>query len=320
MTIFAAFVSVMLLPTQLVAVQDQSAPRPTSATSAPPDVASAERNADAQAIGEQVDAFIKAYNAKDAKGLGTLFTLNAEIEDGDGEITRGRDAIVARFANAFNRNESGTLSVTSESLRFLGSGLAIEDGIAWLSTQSDRPSRSNRYSVIYAREGGRWLHARIRDEPSEEFDAHERLRELSWMLGEWVNESDDATVFTSCAFSKDGNFLLREFEVKVEGRIDLSGTQRIAWDEQKKQFRMWVFDTKGGFADGLVFRDSDRWVIKAKGVRSDGVTVSTTNAITVLGKDRLRWESTDRTVGDSLVAGTDSFYLVRRPPIPGAGK
>ena len=64
----------------------------------------------------------------------------------------------------------------------------------------------------------------------------------------------------------------------------------------------------------------DRWVIKANGVRSDGVAVSMTNAITVLSKDRLRWESSDRTVGDSLVAGTDSFYLVRRAPIPGIGK
>ena len=53
---------------------------------------------------------------------------------------------------------------------------------------------TNRYSVIYARQGGRWLHARIRDEPSEEATPHERLLELEWMLGEWVNESDDGVV------------------------------------------------------------------------------------------------------------------------------
>jgi uncharacterized protein (TIGR02246 family) len=279
-----------------------------------------EPNPDVQAIGALVDAFVKAYNAKDPQALGALFTQNAEIQGDDGEITRGRGAIVARFADSFKESDGGILSVTSDSLRFLGADIAVEEGTASLSTREIQLARTNRYDVTYAREGGRWLHARIRDEPSEDISPRERLQDLSWMLGEWVNESDEATVLTTCTFSKDGNFLLREFDVKIEGRIDLSGTQRIAWDAQKQQFRMWVFDTKGGFADGLMFRDGDRWVIKSNGVRSDGTTVTATNAITVLSKDRLRWESSDRTIGDTPVAGTDRFTLVRRAPVPGAGK
>ena len=70
-----------------------------------------EPNADAQAIGDLLGRFIKAYNAKDAKALGELFTPDAEIEDEDGEVTRGRDAIVARFAKIFGDGQSGTLAV-----------------------------------------------------------------------------------------------------------------------------------------------------------------------------------------------------------------
>ena len=137
------------------------------------------------------------------------------------------------------------------------------------------------------------------------------------MLGEWVNESDDAVGSTTCTWSDDGNFLLREFDVKVEGRIALSGTQRIGWDAQRKQFRTWVFDDGGGFAEGLMSRDGDRWVVKAIGVRSDGQSVSVTNAITVLGKDRILWETSDRTVGGEAMPDTDRFDLVRRAPDPG---
>ena len=137
------------------------------------------------------------------------------------------------------------------------------------------------------------------------------------MLGEWVNESDDAVVQTTCTWSKDGNFLLRDFVVKVEGRIALSGTQRIGWDAQREQFRTWVFDDRGGFAEGLMSRDDDRWIIKVAGVRSDGQAVSLTNAITVLGKDRLLWETYDRTLGGEAIPETDRFTLVRRPPNPG---
>ena len=176
---------------------------------------------------------------------------------------------------------------------------------------------TNRYSVIYARQGGRWLHARIRDEQPDEVSPHEQLRQLEWMLGEWVNESDDGIVKTNCKWSDEGNFLLREFDVKVEGRIALSGTQRIGWDAQRKQFRMWVFDDRGGFAEGLVSRDGERWVTTASGVRSDGQSVSVTTALTPLGKDRILWETLERTVGGEVVPGTDQFYLVRRAPLPG---
>ena len=63
--------------------------------------ASQEREPDVRAITDLLASFVKAYNAKDAKALGALFTPDAEIEDEDGEITRGRDAIVARFAEIF---------------------------------------------------------------------------------------------------------------------------------------------------------------------------------------------------------------------------
>jgi uncharacterized protein (TIGR02246 family) len=310
------------LATLLVSASTVLAQNPPPVKSAPPpaggapDAASSQDSADTRAIRELVDTFVKSYNAKDSQTLGALFTPNAEIQDEDGEVTRGRDAIIARFARTFKEGESGTLSVASESLRFLGTDLGIEEGNATLSSAVGEPPRTNRYSVIYTREGDRWLHARIRDEPSGKVSPHERLQELQWMLGDWVNESDDGLVFTTCSWSKDGNFLLRNFDVKVEGRIALSGTQRIGWDAQKEQFRTWVFDTEGGFADGLMYRDGDRWVIKSTGARADGTPVSLTNSITVLGKDRIRWESSDRTVGDTPVLDTDRFDLVRRAPQP----
>jgi uncharacterized protein (TIGR02246 family) len=278
--------------------------------------ASPERESDVRAITDLLASFIKAYNERDAKALGALFTPGAEIEDEDGDVTRGRDAIVTRFVGIFKERGDEKLAVDTDSLRFLGTDIAIEEGTASLSTGEEKPPLTNRYSVIYARQDGRWLHARIRDEPPED-DPHERLKELEWMLGNWINESDDADVVTSCKWSDDGNFLLREFNVEVEGRIALSGTQRIGWDGQRKQFRTWVFDDQGGFAEGLMSRDGDRWVIKATGVRSDGQSVSVTNAITILGKDRLQWETFDRTVGGEAISGTDRFTVVRRPPSPG---
>jgi uncharacterized protein (TIGR02246 family) len=321
MRVHAALLAVLVLGATLGLVVAQDRPAREPAPAAPEAVQAAapqEREADVRALGDLLASFVKAYNAKDAKALGDLFTADAEIEDEDGAVTRGHDAIVERFTGIFKEEKGDELAVDFNSLRFLGTDVAIEEGTASLSTGADTPPVTNRYSVIYARQGGRWLHARIRDEPPDE-DPHDQLTDLEWMLGEWVNESDDALVQTTCTWSKDGNFLLRDFDVKIEGRIALSGTQRIGWDAQRKQFRTWVFDDRGGFAEGLMSRDDDdgRWLIKATGVRSDGQSVSVTNAITILGKDRLLWETFDRTLGGEAVPGTDSFTVVRRPPTPG---
>ena len=137
------------------------------------------------------------------------------------------------------------------------------------------------------------------------------------MLGDWVNESDEAVVVTTCKWSDDGNFILREFDVDIEGRIALSGTQRIGWDGQRKQFRTWVFDDRGGFAEGLLTRDGERWGTRASGVRSNGQAVSVTTTIAPQGKDRILWEIVERSVGGEVVPGTDQFYLVRPAPSPG---
>ena len=80
---------------------------------------------------------------------------------------------------------------------------------------------------------------------------------------------------------------------------------------------MWVFDDRGGFAEGLLSHDAERWVTKASGVRSDGRSVSVTTAIMPLGKDRILWEILERTIAGGVVPGTDRFNLVRRAPLPG---
>lgn len=309
---------VIVLGLCLAAAQDRPASKTSeSAAAGGSNAASRPPNPDERAIGDLLGRFAKAYNARDARALGELFTTDAEIEDDEGDVTKGRGAIAARFDGMFKDGPSGTLGLTTDSLRFLTPDLAIEEGTASITSEKGTPPRTNRYSVIYARQGGRWLHARIRDEQPDEVSPHEQLRQLEWMLGEWVNESDDANVNTTCRWSDDGNYLLREFDVKAEGRITLRGTQRIGWDGQRKQFRTWIFDDRGGFAEGLMSREGDRWLIKSTGVRPDGRAVSGTSAITMLGKDHLRWETFDRTLGGETIPQADHFDLVRRPPGPG---
>ena len=148
---------------------------------------------------------------------------------------------------------------------------------------------------------------------------HDRLGELAWMVGEWLDEGPDATVRFDCRWSEDGNFLLRSYSVKQVGKAVMSGTQRLGWDPLARQFHSWEFDSEGGYGEGRWSREGDAWVVKSTGVRPDGSTASATNVIVRERPDRVKWTSTDRVLGDESVPGALTYYLVRVPPPPGQG-
>jgi uncharacterized protein (TIGR02246 family) len=305
----------------LVMAQDPKASRKSAdtkgATPAPARTGGGE-NDDLAAIRAVANSFLDAYRAKDATAIGALFTENAEIVDDEGEVTQGRPAIVERFAGLFAANEAGTLEVAADSIHLLSPEVAIEEGTATVSGDPGEKPETSRYSVIYVKQNGRWLHARIQDQTPPELSAHDHLKDLEWMLGEWVNESDDELVSTTCSWSDNGSFLIRQFDVKIEGAVALSGTQRIGWDPLLKQFRTWVFDTEGGFAEGLVSHDedNDRWIVKSAGVRADGKPITVTSAFMPLDQDRIGWQTIERTVGGVALPGFDQYILVRKPPQP----
>src|SRR5262245_10172050 len=119
MLIHAGFLGLLVLSASMGPVPTQGQPVPEPAQASPsgdPAAVPSESNPDAQAIAQLLERFVKTYNTRDAKALGELFAPDAEIVDDEGTLTRGREAIVARFAEIFRDGKSGTLDVTTESL------------------------------------------------------------------------------------------------------------------------------------------------------------------------------------------------------------
>ena len=273
------------------------------------------READEKAIRLVAADFAKHYNAHDAKALAGLFTADAEIVDEAGIATQGKAQIEDSFATIFEDNPDSQIEVNVKSVRFLGPSVAIEDGTTTVVHDPGETPERNRYTVVHTKQDGNWLMASARDladEPVEE----EKLKELAWMIGEWVDESPDALIMTSTHWADNQHFLLSEFTIHVAGRPLMQGTQRIGWDPLAKIIRSWVFDSEGGFAEGAYSHDGDRWIVKLSGVTRDGKVASATNITTVIGKDRFVWESHDRNVGGEAQPDLDPVSVVRKPPKP----
>jgi hypothetical protein len=138
-----------------------------------------------------------------------------------------------------------------------------------------------------------------------------RLADLGWMVGEWVDRGDEATVVTRCRWINDHQFLSRNFKVNVGGETTLQGTQTIGWDPIRQQIRSWTFDSEGGFGEGWWIPDGDRWLVKASFVLATGERASALNVFTKVDQNSFRWQSIDREVGGELQPSLAEVTVVR---------
>jgi uncharacterized protein (TIGR02246 family) len=269
---------------------------------------------DESAIRANVEAFVKAYNAGEAKAVANLFASEAQTIDEDGETTQGREAIERKTAATFVDAPQGRIQIDVGSIRMIGSALAIETGRAKVTSSPGKEPNVSRYSAVHVKsQGGKWLLAFVRETEENEITNAERLKPLEWLVGDWIDESPDSVVITSCKWSDNKNFLLSDINIRVQGSNAMHLTQRIGWDPLTKQIKSWLFDSEGGYGESFWTHDGDLWRVKATAVRRDGTTASMTNIYTPTGKDSYTWQTTDRVVAGEVLPPME-IKVVRKPP------
>jgi uncharacterized protein (TIGR02246 family) len=275
-------------------------------------------SADEAAIRAADEAYINGYNKGDAKALAALFTEDAEVFEADGARYQGRELIERSLTETFAAEKGSRIAFEIEGIRFLTPDVAKEEGRSVVTPAQGAPV-SRFYTALFVRRDGRWLITSVREEQDPVVPPHERLKELEWMVGDWVDEGPDSQTRVSCRWSPDGNFLLREFTVKRAGKAVMSVSQRVGWDPVAGEFRSWEFDSEGGFGEGHWSRDGDRWVVKQTGVRPEGVTASSTRITERVHSDQVRWTLLDRVIASAVVPGEEHSALTRVPPAPRLG-
>jgi uncharacterized protein (TIGR02246 family) len=272
-------------------------------------------SADEKAIRAVDEQFVRDYNRGDSKALAALFTEDAEAIEAEGDRYRGRHLIERQFAETFAASAGVKIAIEAASIRFLSPDVAREEGQT-LITPAKEPKLVRPFTVLFVKRNGQWLLSSVREEADPLVAPHDRLSELQWMIGDWVDNAPDSEVRVHCRWSEDGNFLMRSFTVKQGRKAVMTVNQRIGWDPLARRIRSWEFDSEGGFGEGTWSRAGRRWVIKYSGVRPDGVAASSTNVMIKERPDLVRWSSTDRVVGDGSLHGVDAHVLVRVAPAP----
>jgi uncharacterized protein (TIGR02246 family) len=280
-----------------------------------------------ETVNDVLAAMAKALNAHDPQAFAELFTPTGEFIDADDNVFDSHEAIADEFAALFEVNpQRSSVELAAEEIREIGLGILSVDCVATFADgeredpgqeAEDNETIDVDFSALVVKQAdGRWLLASVRSEGEGNLRTpHARLKRLEWLIGEWVDESDESTMHTKTRWSDDSNFLLSDFTIHVAGRAVMSGTQRIGWDASLGKFKSWVFDSEGGHAEGIWTEFDDVGVVKVTGVRPDGDACSATHTYERRGEDAFLFSVTDRIIGDDT-APDFTATVVRKPPEP----
>jgi uncharacterized protein (TIGR02246 family) len=267
--------------------------------------------AERAALQKTQTAYVAAFNAGDAKKLAAFWATDGEFVDAEGRSFKGRDAIVKEFAAFFAGSKGATLEITTESLRFVSPGVALESGTSRLTRPADGAANRAAYSIVHTRRDGKWQLASVRELPYAPASNYEHLRDLEWLVGKWTARSGGRALTLTCEWTAKRNFLTRKYELKEADGATRTGLQIIGWDPLRGGVRAWVFDSDGGFGAERWTRDGKRWVLEATAVTRDGAEAVATNVLTQLDHDRFTWQSVRRGLNQVRLPDTALITVTR---------
>ena len=291
-----AFCLTLLVPASSLTAQQQSSP-----ASANDDVAQ-------QAVIDSVKSYVEAYNRRDAAALSQHWSETGTWIGDDGSVVQGRENIRKAFAAIFAEMQADpTLTVNVRKVSLVTSDVALEEGSSGLAGEPQAD-----YTAIHKLENGQWNLYRVKEHTPAQAVSHNRhLQDLDWMIGDWVDQSDGATVESSCRWSKNGNFIMKNFRVTIAGLDTLEGTQVIGYDASTNTIRSWMFDSDGGHSVGIWSKNGNIWEAQSSQVLADGRVASSTNIFTPLDEGRFDWKSTRRTLDGVGLPDIESVEVVR---------
>ncbi len=265
------------------------------------------------AVRKAAEQLTTAFNAGKTDDVVAMFLPQGELIDEEGTVYQGSKEIKALLEAFFARFPGAKLSVNIESIRLLGP-IAIEEGTRTITTKDGATKSQFRFLAVRIKTDGGWKLASMRDFADDpDPTAHDRLQEVAWLVGDWVNEGADGKVAITYRWSEDKNFLLGEFEFNPGDGPARKSSQRIGWDPAAGKLRSWLFDSDGGFAEGVWTIVEDGVVIKSASVNPDGTTASATVSIVPVDKNRFTMAGTERIVGSDREPDFE-ITVVRRPP------
>lgn len=264
-------------------------------------------------IKARIQSYTAAFNAKDvAKLVSHWSPEGVYISRSTGDRVIGHEALTKEFAAILASENVPKLASTTKSIDLISPNVALERGTATV-TRGDSEVVESDYSVVYMKSGGTWLIDRVTEEKIVvQRSNYNKLKDLEWLIGEWIDDSGGITIDVVCRWTKNKNYISRTYTVSIGNEVGSSGLQIIGWDAKQKQIRSWLFDSNGGVVNGTWTRRDDRWVVQSVATLADGATGSFTSIFRPSDEETFTWKKINRVRDGQILPNVDESVVRRK--------
>jgi uncharacterized protein (TIGR02246 family) len=271
-----------------------------------------DREADKQAIDKLIKQSIEAYNNRDAAAIAANWTAEGEYIRNDGQPIRGRAEIQKGYAEFFKTLKGKPkLEIQTEGLRFTSADTAVSEVILRLKNEEGEETASSWRNTLLVREAGKWKVA-IVQEWDRDNGLDVSLKDLEWLIGTWRVATKDREVTTAYEWDENKAFLRGKYTIKEGSKVVESGTQMIGKDNAAGAIHSWVFQSDGGFGDGLWTREGKKWSVNVYGVTPDGRELTATAIYIRVDADTYTWQSVDQAVDGIPIPDTKPIKVTKQ--------
>jgi uncharacterized protein (TIGR02246 family) len=271
-----------------------------------------DRDADKAAIDKLIKENIQAFNNRDADAIAANWTEEGEYIRNDGDPIRGRAEIQKGYAEFFKTLKGKpTVDVQVDNLRFTSADTAVSEVTLRLKNEQGDLIASSWRNTLVVREGGQWKVAMVQ-EWDRDNTMDDSLKDLEWLIGTWRMDSKDVDVTTTYEWDENKTFIRGKYSVKQDGKVVESGTQMFGLDKADGGIRSWVFQSDGGFGDGLWTREGKTWTVDFAGTTHDGKRLGATVIYVRVDADTFTWQSTQQTIDGQPVPDSKPIKVTKQ--------
>jgi uncharacterized protein (TIGR02246 family) len=268
---------------------------------------------DSVQISAASQAYLDAFNEQDVPKLVALWSPEGVyISRTSGDRIVGRKRLTEEFAQVFGGESKPKLSGSSESVEFISPNVALERGTATVTGPDDSVTQTS-YRIVYVKRDGTWLIDRVtEDEIIVPLSNYQHLKDLEWMIGEWVDAGEGITIEMECSWTTNENFISRKYSVSTEDRVASSGLQVIGWYAKQQQIRSWLFDSDGGVITSEWTNGGDHWTVQSVATLNDGASGSFTSIFRPTDDGNYTWEKINRVLDGRLLPNINEIIVQRK--------
>jgi uncharacterized protein (TIGR02246 family) len=260
-----------------------------------------DRSADQAVVRARTLEFLKALTKADAAEMAAFWTPTGEYVRGELTI-RGRANIEKAYAEHLKKKQPGTVTLESDSIRFLSDDTAVQEGVFVVKHPNPAETRRGRFSVLYVRSSGKWYFGMLRESTEET-----SLQELAWLVGSWTFSNDGVETHMVVEWTENKKYLL--CRTKLKGTVD--ATQIIAVHPATDAIHSWTFESDGSLGEAVWARHDKGWTAKVTSYTADGDKVTATTILTPNDENTFTFQSTERTVDGEKVADVGPIKATR---------